>query len=198
MYKKILIYFIIFITTKFSPLLAQYYDPEKAKQVNELPKENQPKPLIEAPNIWDKLYFGGNIGLQFGTFTVIQLSPLVGYNFTKSFSAGGILNYSYINSFRTSYSIYGISPFARLMILENFFLMGELSVINMPDFKLSNVAFDRDWVVSPLLGAGYLLSFGKRGGMMLSVLYNFNNSNRNSRIATNSYGPFVIRTGFFF
>ena len=29
-----------------------------------------------------KLFVGGNLGLAFGTYTIINVSPLVGYHFT--------------------------------------------------------------------------------------------------------------------
>ena len=32
-----------------------------------------------APPFKERLFFGGNVGLMFGTFTDIQLSPVVGY-----------------------------------------------------------------------------------------------------------------------
>ena len=32
-----------------------------------------------------KLFFGGNLGLAFGTYTIVNVSPLVGYQFTLNF-----------------------------------------------------------------------------------------------------------------
>src|SRR5690625_7764740 len=40
----------------------------------------------------EKLFFGGNIGLSFGSMTYINLSPLIGYRFSKMLSAGIQIN----------------------------------------------------------------------------------------------------------
>lgn len=42
-----------------------------------------------------KLTFGGNLNLQFGDYTSVGISPQVGYNFSKYFTAGAGLGYSY-------------------------------------------------------------------------------------------------------
>lgn len=192
MFTRIYILIIIFITLNTYNVFAQYYDPEKAKQVAEQPKKEQPKPPMEENNVWDKFYFGGNIGLQFGTITAIQISPLVGYKITERFSLGGIFTYIYAKQrFIPGYSVYGLAPFARFMITEDFFATGEVSFLNTAQFRSGYE--ERIWTTLPMLGGGYLVRFGNRGGMMVTVLYNFNNRNPNS-----IYGPFVIRTGFFF
>ena len=42
-----------------------------------------------------KIFFGGNLGLFFGTVTDIEISPLVGYKIYKGLSAGGGFTYIY-------------------------------------------------------------------------------------------------------
>jgi hypothetical protein len=42
-----------------------------------------------------KLSFGGNLGLQFGDYTVINIAPQVGYDFSKYFTAGAGVGYTY-------------------------------------------------------------------------------------------------------
>jgi hypothetical protein len=41
-----------------------------------------------------KLFVGGALGLAFGTYTIVNVSPLVGYHFTPVFAAGAGINYS--------------------------------------------------------------------------------------------------------
>ena len=57
------------------------------------PKEQRPIAPKEFNTFKERLYFGGNIGLGFGTTTYINLSPLVGCKITKQFSAGGGIVY---------------------------------------------------------------------------------------------------------
>jgi hypothetical protein len=42
-----------------------------------------------------KLTFGGSFGLQFGDYTVVDIAPQVGYNFSKYFNAGAGISYTY-------------------------------------------------------------------------------------------------------
>ena len=42
-----------------------------------------------------KIYVGGYFGLGFGTYTNIELSPIVGYNFTENFNMGIGVIYNY-------------------------------------------------------------------------------------------------------
>lgn len=41
------------------------------------------------------LTLGGNFGLQFGDYTIVNISPQIGYNFTSQFNAGFGFGYSY-------------------------------------------------------------------------------------------------------
>ena len=41
------------------------------------------------------LFFGGGLGLQFGSMTLIEISPLVGYKITPKFSIGVSPTYKY-------------------------------------------------------------------------------------------------------
>lgn len=213
MISKFKILIIFFISVSFHQTFAQYYDPEKAKEIanpkNQTEQPNpdwqpsstvqsnlssRPKPLMEENNIWDKLYFGGNIGLQFGTrATVLQFSPLVGYIISKRFSAGGIIHYMYLKGRNTQgFSVYGLAPFARFMITNDFFAIGEVALLNLPP---RNQTFfgERTWVTLPMLGVGYFFRLGTKSGFIISLMYNFNYLNPNSIL-----GPFVYRTGFVF
>lgn len=42
-----------------------------------------------------KLTFGGGLGLQFGSYTMVSIAPQVGYNFSKIFNAGAGISYSF-------------------------------------------------------------------------------------------------------
>lgn len=44
-----------------------------------------------------KLVFGGNFGLQFGDYTIVNVSPQIGYNFSKYCTLGAGIGYTYYN-----------------------------------------------------------------------------------------------------
>ena len=58
-------------------------------------KEPKGKEVKKEESKWDKLVFGGNIGLQIGTITYIEISPNVGYYFFPKFMSGIGVTYQY-------------------------------------------------------------------------------------------------------
>jgi hypothetical protein len=61
-------------------------------------KSNEPKystPPKNKRSIKERFYVGGYLGLQFGTYTSIDISPLLGYRITPDFNVGIGLLYTY-------------------------------------------------------------------------------------------------------
>lgn len=54
----------------------------------------------------DKLYWGGNFGLSFGTYTYIQIAPIVSYAVTDDFYVGLGLDYTYFKDSRYTNYVY--------------------------------------------------------------------------------------------
>jgi len=130
----------------------------------------------------NRLFTGGNLGLQFGTETMIDVSPIIGYKFTKRFAAGIGIVYQYYSSkiyntvFKTS--IYGGSIFTRFYIIDNVFLHAEYEALS-----LETAVFDpypsvhhqkRFWIGNPLAGGGYRQMIGDMSSFNIMILYNFN------------------------
>ena len=146
----------------------------------------------------NRFFTGGNIGLQFGSQTMIEASPILGYKITDNFSAGTGITYQYyrLNLYGTilKTSIYGGSVFARYYIFENLFVHGEYEVLNMETAFFDPGYFyhkeKRYWVGSVLGGCGYRQSIGGNSFFNIVVLYNFND---------NPYspynGPLIYRVG---
>ena len=118
------------------------------------------KPEKESFWSWHKVYSGGGLGFQFGTITLINIAPDIGYKITERYSAGIGIRYMYIADRRYSppfeLNIYGGSIFNRLIVTDFFFLHGEYEVLNGPwnpyvakRFNLNNV-----WVGGGLRQAG--------------------------------------------
>ncbi|HRH67353.1 MAG TPA: hypothetical protein PLU53_13705 [Bacteroidia bacterium] len=157
-------------------------------------QENTPPTPMAGPpprsSFWDHLFTGGNLGLQFGTQTVIDIAPVIGYKITENFAMGVGIKYLYYkdNYYHYSTNIYGGSIFARHMIIENLFAHAEVEVLNMEVPEIYRVV--RKNITSVLLGGGYRQMLGERASVNFLLLYNVNESR---------YSPYinpVVRIGF--
>jgi hypothetical protein len=127
-------------------------------------------------DLMDKLYFGGNIGLQFGQGGYYgEISPMVGYKVTDKFSVGPTLtyiHYDFVYPFpigEISNEIYGAGAFARYFVLPNVFLHAEAKFINgyWQDGERSNL-------YPVLIGGGYRSKFGSKASAFVMLLYDVN------------------------
>jgi hypothetical protein len=152
-------------------------------------------------SFWDRTFFGGNLGLQFGTITIIDISPLGGYKVTDNFAAGLGLTYIYYNDKRFaddfSTAVYGGRVFGQLKLpmVENLFAHAEYELLNYdlmvydPYGYLDKIRVTANNV---LLGAGYRQPIGENASIDLLLLYNLN-ENENSL-----YSNPILRMGVSF
>lgn len=140
-------------------------------------------------------YFGGNLGLQFGTVTLIDVSPLAGLMLSPKFSMGLGATYQYFDDQRfqgAAGSSYGGRAFARYNVLPNIFAYSEVESINWNAYNPRSDDFQRRWTEAFFVGAGYFAPFGARGGANFTFLYNLKHSNWNGYYSE----PYLIRVGF--
>jgi len=148
----------------------------------------------------DRFYFGGNLGLQFGSSTYIDLSPLVGYKITEKLSAGVGATYIYYSIKETAYnygyetSIYGGRVFGRYHFMENLFAHVETEILNMEVPAIisgsNQYTLVRENITSVLAGGGYAQPIGERSALVMMLLWNFNED---------QYSPYqnpIFRIGF--
>lgn len=129
-----------------------------------------------------KLFLGGNFGLSFGNYTLINLSPQVGYRFSQFWAAGAGINllyssvhYTYPYEYKDIYSAAGLNVFGRFYPISNLMLQAqpELNYVwgkqkyydGTPDLKLGN-----RFVPSLLLGGGIAIPAGS-GAFLATLLY---------------------------
>lgn len=152
------------------------------------------------PPLNERMYYGGNLSLQFGTITFIDVSPLAGVMITEKYSAGVGATYQYFNDrfFNYNSNIYGGRIFNRYNVLPRIFAHAEYETLNLEVANrvpnTNDVVLTRDWVPGFLIGAGYFSPFGNRGGMNFKLLYNLLHDNIRSPYRE----PYVIRVGFVF
>lgn len=156
--------------------------------------------LEDKPPLNERMYYGGNFSLQFGTVTFIDVSPLAGVMITEKFSAGAGATYQYFNDRRFRYDshIYGGRIFGRYNVVPRIFAHAEYETLNVEVASqipnTSDIVLNRAWVPGFLVGAGYFTPFGNRGGMNFKILYNLLHDNIRSPYRE----PYVIRVGFVF
>lgn len=108
-----------------------------------------------------RLSIGGNFSLQFGNYTVIGISPQVGYDFSKYFTAGAGFGYTYFKNSEYDYewrrSYLSFNTFARFYPVQGI-IMGIQPEINRmwESYEYRNVSEKTEKVVpSVLIGGGF-------------------------------------------
>ncbi len=173
--------------------------PEPAAQPPDMPAwEPEEADAGGQPVLRDRLYFGGGIGLSFGTVDYVELAPLVGFRATPDFNLGLGLFYRYRNDGRYEDDVttndYGGNLFAQYRILPQMFLHGEAEYVNY-EYILPNLDTERENDTNLLAGAGYGWPIGGSSVYFL-VLYNFNYDEED---LYNPYdSPWVFRIGVTF
>jgi len=130
---------------------------------------------VENQSFTDKVYYGGGIGMSFGTVTSVNVHPLVGYKFTPKLSGGVTLTYQYFRREDDFYSYesnsYGGSVFARYRFIEQLYGHVEYSNINYDFYTTTGEQAYRKWVPFLLVGGGYSNRIGRNSVIFLQVLF---------------------------
>lgn len=157
----------------------------------------------------EKVFFGGNFGLQFGDITLVDVSPMVGYRFTDQVAVGVSLSYKYyhykkffFNPYSYTFSdmtsnIYGASIFGRYYFVENLFAHAEYEYLiysydnYRPNTGGASFSKSIETVDVPglYLGGGYRQPIGGRTSFTITILYN---------VMESPYSPYsnpIIRAG---
>lgn len=144
-------------------------------------------------------FTGGGLGIQFGTITLIDVSPHFGYYVTDRLSAAIGGTFAYYRDKRYSPTLeetmYGARAFARFDIIKELFIHAELEALNLEynnSINNNSLNLKRDWFISPLVGAAFRQNLSDYTSYYLMVLWNFNE---------NLYYPYsnpLIRVGIDF
>ena len=141
------------------------------------PKQNPYQKGLKKP-ITDKFYFGGTLGLTFGTYTSISIWPMVGYKISPKFSAGLQPGYDYIKYNYQGYtdesSSYGIKIFSRYRIIPQIYLHAEYDYINYEIYTQvapNDFTKNREFVPFLFLGGGLSQQLGRNSWMYVQILF---------------------------
>lgn len=120
-----------------------------------------------------RLSVGGNFSLQFGDYTVVGVSPQVGYDFSKYFTAGAGFGYTYLKDkhydYKWSNSYLSFDVFGRIYPVEYLVIGIQPEISRMwQNIKYNDGAkfSESKFVPSFLVGGGVRL-----GGMIAMIQY---------------------------
>lgn len=141
----------------------------------------KPKPVEKKGFKKENIFVGGNLGVQFGSYTFVNVSPQVGYHFNKYFEAGAGVNLQYVSQkyedqfgndfYKQSNYVFGGNLFARVFPVRPVFIQiqPEYNWINARlKYYNSNYPTEKYTAHTPslLLGLG-----GSFEGVLVSLMY---------------------------
>jgi len=142
------------------------------------------------------LFFGGGLGLQFGSMTLIEISPLVGYKITPKFSIGISPTYKYYHyndyygpNLDLKTNVFGGSIFSRYFIFENVFAHVEYEMLAY-NTEVPGYPTTRNQYNSFFVGGGYNQRIGGSSAMYILLLWNLNDT------PDSPYVNPIVRVGF--
>jgi hypothetical protein len=156
-----------------------------------------------------KLFFGGNFGMNFGDYTLINVSPQIGYRFNPWLAVGAGPNFIYSSilyrywngdkDYRANYGVAGLNVFGRVYPIE-FILLQIQPELNYTWGKYKfydgtpNLKLDSKFVPSLLAGAGGVIPAG-RGSFIAMVQYDLLQNER-SPYGKRAFYNFGYNIGF--
>lgn len=160
----------------------------------------------EAPPLKDRLFFGGNVGLQFGTYTNIDVSPIIGLWVMPRVAVAAGPDFRYYKDPYGSTTIFGGKTYLEIILLEDLnnilplgihlglFIHGEYEALSLESAFFNPAPNDagRFMLNTFLAGGGIRQQLGRRSAMNLTFLWVFNNSDYGI------YGNPEIRVSFMF
>ena len=160
----------------------------------------------EAPPFKERLFYGGSFGLQFGTYTDIAISPVVGLWVLPRISIAAGPDFRYFKFYSEHTTIYGGKVYTEVVFLQDLdniiplglhiglFLHGEYEALSLESsyFKDPPYTSKRFLLNTFLAGGGVRQQLGPRSSMNLTFLWALNDS------GYGIYGNPEIRVSFMF
>ena len=160
----------------------------------------------EAPPFRERLFFGGNFGLQFGTITDIQVSPVIGLWVLPRVAVAVGPNYRFYKYRYDRTHIYGVKSYLQFVVFKDIssvipigantgvflHIEDELLSLNSSFWKNPPVTSERFYINTVLAGGGISQQIGRRSSFNIMVLWALNDS------GYEVYGKPEIRVSFNF
>lgn len=168
-----------FLNTVFAILLFSAFASAQVDSVyTGIIREKERKPKKEKNDAWkDKTTFGGNLQLQFGSYTFLYLSPTIGFLPVERLNVGVGLIYNYISinygaGYRVQQSVYGTHTYGRYFVTDGIFLQGQFDRLFQPGGAFFGRSSDKVWVDYGMVGGGFRQPIGNKAGLTTTIMYN--------------------------
>jgi hypothetical protein len=136
----------------------------------------------------ENVFVGGNFGLTFGDYTLINVSPQIGYRFNRLLAAGVGINAQYVGYKdrdifsgdvyrKVSQGVTGLNVFGRFYPIPQLFLQVQPEANYLfgkeTYYQPTKEQYKLDAVIAPslLMGGGAVLGGNGRSGFVISILY---------------------------
>lgn len=139
----------------------------------------------QAPPFRERLFFGGNFGLQLGSLTDIQVAPVVGYWVLPRVAVAIGPDYRFYSFYKNSTHLYGAKGYVELTLLRNInsvipigtntdiiaHIEDEVFSLESAYFKDPPLTSRRFYNNTVLAGGGLSQQIGKRSSLNIVVLW---------------------------
>lgn len=153
----------------------------------------------DAPSFREKIYFGGSIGVAFGNYTSIRISPLVAYKVRPKLSVGLQIGYEYVRDTRFSDTLtshnYGGSIFSRYRVIPQLFAHAEYALVNY-EIHTSLSSSERQTVPFLFLGGGYSQRIRPGTWAFVQVIFDVLQDNKSPYDDWEPFVSFGVGVGF--
>ena len=144
----------------------------------------------EPPPFKERLFFGGNFGLQFGTITDIQVSPVIGLWVLPRLAVAVGPDYRFYKFRYDRTNIYGGKGYLQFVVIQDInsvipvgahigvFLHFEDELLSLQSsfWKNPPITSERFYINTFLAGGGISQQIGRRSSLNIMVLWALNDS----------------------
>lgn len=144
----------------------------------------------EPPPFKERLFFGGNFGLQLGTITDIQVSPVIGFWILPRLAVAAGPNYRFYKDRFDNTNIYGGKGYLQFVVFQDIssvipigshtgiFLHFEDELLNLQSsfWKTTPITSERFYINTLLTGGGISQQIGSRSSLNITALWALNDS----------------------
>jgi len=135
----------------------------------------------EKPPVRERLFYGGSLGLQFGTYTDIDISPVVGLWLLPRLNIAAGPKYRYLKYYEERASIYGARAYSQFFVIKDINNIIPINIhlglfLHAEDefFKVKytdGIDTKELYINAPLVGAGISEPLGRRSSLNVMVLW---------------------------